>query len=120
MIEVPKELTVAIVLNLLAVITSLLCNYFPGLREWFAAKDGANKALFQIIVVTVICLLAGILTWTGVWLLIPAGRDGVLILFVIWGTSLMSNQTTYSYTRKSLPPSVIAVKALRSPPDALK
>jgi len=113
MTEIPQALTVALVLNLLSVLTSLACSYFPGLNTWFAVKDSGNKERFQLGIVTLICILTAVLNYTGVWVLLPVGNEGIITLVIIWGTTLYSNMTAYNYTKNSLPVSVKKVKAVR-------
>jgi hypothetical protein len=108
---IPTELTVGLIINLMAVILSLVSTYFPGFREIYAAWDSAHKALFQLYIVTGIVLVAALLTFTKVLVLVTPDVNGVLLLIVMWGTALYSNQTTYGYSQP--PQSVLDAKAGR-------
>lgn len=109
----PKELTAGLVLNLMSILLSLACSYSPKLRDWWAAKEN-NKAIMQLIVITLICTISGVLNWTGIWPFLTSGSDGVITLIIIWFSALVTNQTTYTYTKDKLPSSVVAAKAARS------
>jgi len=93
------------------VILSLGCNYIPGLREKYAVMDSGIKAMIQGIGITVVALICGVLSWTGIIVFLPPGKDGILLLILQWVLALQSNQTVYKLT---VPPqSVRMAKARR-------
>lgn len=113
--DIPTQLTVGLVINLLSVLLSLFTTYWPGFRETYAAWDSTHKAGFQAIIITAIVVLAAILTFTNIWLLVAPDRNGVLLLIVMWGTALWSNQTAYGMFTP--PQSVQIAKAGRNLPN---
>jgi multisubunit Na+/H+ antiporter MnhG subunit len=116
--NIPTVLTSTLLLAAWAVVMSLGCMYIPGLNTAYAALDSGTKAMIQGIGITVVALICGVLSWTGVMVFLPAGRDGILLLIFQWVIALQSNQATYQLFK--LPQSVVRIKALRwKPPTDL-
>jgi hypothetical protein len=113
----PITITVDVVISAAAVLLSLLANYIPKFNLWWAALDSAKKQLGMLFSITFICLVVGTLTWTGVWLLIPVGADGVVVLVFMWIQALIVNQTAYKYSPQLR--QVMRTKALRPLPYKL-
>ena len=108
-VEIAKNVLQAPVLLAVAgALISFLTSYIPGFREWYAAKTATEKALGQLIAVTVVTLLVGILSWTRILVIVPDGVPGIVILIFSWGNALFANQTTYKMTTQ--PKSVLAIK----------
>jgi hypothetical protein len=90
---------------------SLAATYFPKLNTWFAEKDSQYKQLAMLITITVICLVLGVLSWTGVAAIIPPGAEGGIVLFMAWLGALQTNQAAYKLSPE---PSVVTrIKAAR-------
>lgn len=91
---------------LAGVLLSLVMSYFPGLREWFAAKDSATKSLVML----------GLLALVAVGSLLYKCNLGVECITANWqgyATALfaaaVANQTTYA-----LSPATKSVKAAKT------
>ena len=91
-VQVSGALFVAVATALL----SLVASFVPGVDVWWAKLTGVQKRLGLLIAITLVTLATGVLTWTGVWLLIPAGKLGILWLAVYWVEALMASQSTYT------------------------
>jgi uncharacterized membrane protein len=109
--NIPTVLTSTLLLAAWAVILSLACNYIPGLNTAYAALDSGVKAMIQGIGITVVALICGVLSWTGVMVFLPPGEDGILLLIFQWVIALQSNQTAYQLFKA--PQSVLIIKAQR-------
>ena len=108
MVLPPITVDVALVVSLAAILISLIASYIPGFREWWAGLEDVVKQLGMLISITLICLGVGVLSWTGVWLLIPAGKDGIVWLVIIWIQALVANQGAYKFS-----PQLSVVRAIK-------
>jgi hypothetical protein len=98
-----------VIVSVAGILISLITSYWPGFREWYAALTPTKKSLGQFFAITFICLMIGVLTWTGLMLLIPVGWPGILLLIFIWISALKANTTAYQLSPQVQ--SVIDVKA---------
>jgi hypothetical protein len=83
------------ILSVVGAIVSLFSAYMPGFREWYAKMETVKKSLIQLVVVTVLILLAGILSWTGVVPVVTNDMTGIFVLIMAWIGALTSNQAAY-------------------------
>lgn len=105
------EITAALLVNLAGIILSLISTYVPGWREKFAAWTSEKKSLFMLIVMAAVTVVIGLLSWSGIWVLIPATKEGLLFLFITFGTAMVTNQATYTISPQ--PKKVKEIKASR-------
>ena len=102
------EVGYLLLITLAQVALSLAASYIPGFREWFAAKTDVQKSLGMLLSVTLITVLVGVLSFTKIWVLVPATQDGVLFLVLQWLFALNANQTAYK-----LSPQTDSVRAIK-------
>lgn len=101
-------LTPPVLLAVMGGIISLMSSYIPRFREWYASLVFEQKALTQLGIITSIVLLSGVLSWTGVIMIVPVGTAGILILVFSWIAAVIANQATYALSKPV--PSVIVIK----------
>jgi len=102
----------AVLLSAASALVSLIVSYIPGWREKWAAKDPTFKAWAMLLAVTIIAALAGVASFTGFLVIVPATKEGLIILVFAWISSLWTNQATYQLSVPTA--SVRAVKANKS------
>lgn len=111
MLELAKQILIPnFMLNVVGVIISLCTSYIPGFREKYAAMKPVEKSLGQLIIVSIVVLLVGILSWTKVLMIVPNTTFGALLLGASWVSALVVNQTTYQFSTPTA--SVLLVKEL--------
>ena len=91
-VQVSGALFVAIATSIL----SLIASFVPGVDVWWAKLTGTQKRLGLLIAITAVDVATGVLTWTHVWLLIPAGNLGIIWLVIYWFEALIASQSAYS------------------------
>jgi hypothetical protein len=106
-------LTASLVVAIASLLLSLAFTYIPKVRVWWAGLPEENQQLGMLGLITTVCLGAGALTWTGVWVLIPPGTAGIVWLVLLWVQALVVNQGTYKATNKLQPADVKAVRVKR-------
>jgi hypothetical protein len=100
-------------LSVAGAIVSLFSAYMPGFREWYAKMETVKKSLMQFVIVTVLILIAGILSWTRVVPVVTPDMTGTFVLVMAWISALTSNQAAYV-----LAPETKSVKAAIAERDA--
>lgn len=103
----------AVLMDVVATVLSLVCSYFPGFRVWFAGQDAAYKARFQVLGLLGLVILIGAVSFTKVLPLVPADWNGVIVLVVILYQGVKAGQAVYALTSGSQKADVIAAKAQR-------
>ena len=98
----------AVLINAASIFLSLICSYVPVWRDKWAAKDSDFQRLAMLIAITGIVVLVGVLSFTGLVILVPPGMPGIMLLIFTWLSALWTNQTTYK-----LSPQVESVKTIR-------
>ena len=91
-VQVSGALFVAIATSLL----SLFASFVPGVDVWWAKLTGTQKRLGLLIAITAVDVATGVLTWTHVWLLIPAGNLGIIWLVIYWFEALIASQSAFT------------------------
>jgi hypothetical protein len=97
-------------LSFTGLLVSLLTSYIPGFREWYAVLKPVQKALGQVVIITVIIICVGILSFTKVLAIVPANTLGVMLLVISWFSTIVTNQTTYLITKNATVTSVLEAK----------
>jgi len=100
-------------LSVAGAVVSLFSAYMPGFREWYAKMETVKKSLMQLVIVTVLVLLAGILSWTDIVPVVSKDMTGIFVLIMAWIGALTSNQAAYV-----LAPQPASVKAAIAERDA--
>lgn len=94
-----------------AVVISLACTFIPNFRVWFAKQTSEAKSLAHLLVLTGMAILAGVLSFTGVYPFVTPDKAGIIQLVVLWIGALVTNQTTYEFSPQ--PEDVRLAKSLR-------
>lgn len=98
--DVTKILQPTIMLNLIGIAISLMTSYIPGFREWYATRTSAEKGLGQVIAITLVVVVCGILSWTKIVAIVTPDYMGFVTLAGAWFSALTTNQATYMLSPK--------------------
>jgi hypothetical protein len=82
-------------LSVAGAVVSLFSAYMPGFREWYAKMETVKKSLMQLVIVTVLILVAGILSWTNIVPVVTNDMTGIFVLIMAWIGALTANQAAY-------------------------
>ncbi len=81
------------------ILLSLLFNYVPGFKTWYAAKDSQVKSLIMLGLLLVITAGALGLSCYGPGEYFECSENGVWAAVTLFVTALVANQGTYTITR---------------------
>jgi hypothetical protein len=79
-------------------ILTLLASYVPGFREKFASLPPTAKQLWMLLAIAVVTGCVALLSFTHVWQLVPATREGAVGLVVMFVETVIANQAVYQIT----------------------
>lgn len=112
LIEYLKQfISASALMNFIATILSLACTYLPRFRVWYASKSEGFKALFQVAILAGLVVLVGVVSFTGVLVLVAPDWNGIIALVLILFQAITANQAVYKLS--SQPVDVKEAKALR-------
>jgi len=82
------------------ILLSLLFSYTPGLRTWYGRQNGETKSLVMLASLVAVTIGVFILSCYGPFDWVECSQDGVWGLGILFVAALVTNQPTYSITRK--------------------
>lgn len=110
------QITVEVLLGLAAMVLSLTFKFLPGVRTKFAVIGSGNKAVVNLVAVTIMAILVYVLTCTG--LIQLAGVECTSLSMVSMAQNIfwviVANQMTHLVTTK--PADVLSAEADASTP----
>lgn len=90
-------------------VLTLLASYIPGFREKFAALAPAAKQLYMLLAIVVVVGVVALLSFTRVWQLVPATKEGAVGLVIMLVETVVTNQAVYHIT-----PQTATVRGLKN------
>lgn len=93
-------MTVEIVTSILAILISLLADYFPGFKDWFGNLDPTKKRLFMLGAGLIVVYGAFGLSCAGLFTYWACTWDGAFEAFKLFLAFMVLNQTTFLVSPK--------------------
>lgn len=84
----------ALIASAAGFLVALVLAYVPKVNVWFNDKTENNKNLLMLIMVLVVGLLIAVFSFTGIWVLIPANPQGIILLVIYMVIALLNNKVT--------------------------
>lgn len=103
-----KMLEPTLLCSVVGVLLSLLATYVPKFNSWFASLEESYKQLIMLLLITLVVVIMGCINYTGMFVFLPPGSLGYVILVWSWIQALIANQGAHKISPK--PKAVIDAK----------